>query len=172
MELFRCATPVLNAAGRAQSPVAAVVQRCKQRLAHVIVINLMIPATDGVFQLVFYFGVYEHLQPTAGSKLLERFINASDAFRSARLKLIPCIVDGPWPVRQAVTSRPALLGKALHIRYFRTNSYFECSIDCNSSPSAGRVVSLVKTYARDLVVDLAFISEHDPALPLDACGTH
>ena len=32
-------------------------------------------------------------------------------------------------------------------------------VDCNSSPAAGRVVSLVKSYAKSLVVDLAFVIE-------------
>ena len=31
-------------------------------------------------------------------------------------------------------------------------------MDCNTSPAAGRVVSLVKSYAKSLVVDLAFVS--------------
>lgn len=35
----------------------------------------------------------------------------------------------------------------------------EACVDCNSSPAAGRIVSLVKSYARSLVVDLAFTLE-------------
>ena len=36
-------------------------------------------------------------------------------------------------------------------------------VDCNSSPAAGRIVSLVKSYASSLVVDLAFVIEAQTA---------
>ena len=120
IEFFRSAVPVHNAAGRPDSPIASLAQRSSHRLAHVVVINLMIPATDGGYQLVFYFGIREVAQLTPGSRLLQQFVTASDAFRSARLKLIPSIADGPWLVKKAVGARPSILGKSLRLRYFRT----------------------------------------------------
>ena len=60
-------------------------------------------------------------------------------------------------------STPAVLGKTLRQRFHRGEEYFEVDVDCNSSPAAGRVVSLVKSYAKSLVVDLAFVIEAQPA---------
>jgi len=163
VELFRASTPMLNVAGRLDSPLHTMAQRASGPLSKVVVINLIIPAADGVYQLVFYLGVRQEAQPSAAGELLERFVAASDAFRNARLKLIPSVADGPWLVRKTVPSRPAILGKTLRMRYFRTDEYMECDVDCNSNPAAGRIVSLVKSYAKALTVDLAFLVEAQTA---------
>ena len=133
----------------------------------------------GLFQVVFYHAIPDHLAPGgsgsgdvgeeeeeagAPSRLLERFVNGTDAFRNARFKLIPSVVEGPWLVQQAVGTRPALLGKTLRQRFHRGvtangTAYLEVDVDCNSSPAAGRVVSLVKLYSKQLVIDLGFVIE-------------
>ena len=92
-----------------------------------------------------------------------RFAAGSDAFRNARLKLIPSVAEGPWLVKTGVGSRPSILGKALKQRFARGRGYLEADVDCNSTPAAGRIVSLVKSYARSLVVDLAFVVEAQTA---------
>lgn len=135
----------------------------------------------GLFQVVFYHAIPDLLAPGgsgsgsgdrgeeeeeagAASRLLERFVNGTDAFRNARFKLIPSVVEGPWLVQQAVGTRPALLGKTLRQRFHRGvtangTAYLEIDVDCNSSPAAGRVVSLVKLYSKQLVIDLGFVIE-------------
>ena len=110
-------------------------------------------------QVVLYFGVAVDDRPSAGSRLYERFCAGSDAFKNKRFKLIPSVAEGPWLVQTAVGSRPSILGKALKQRWVRGDGYTEVDVDCNSSPAAGRIVSLVKSYARSLVVDLAFVIE-------------
>ena len=93
----------------------------------------------------------------------------SDAFRNARFKIVPSVAEGSWLVKQGVGSRPAILGKTLRQRFHQgeaaglAEGFFEVSVDCNSSPAAGRVVSLVKSYAKSLVMDLAFIVEAQSA---------
>ena len=132
----------------------------------------------------------------AASQLLARFRAGSDAFRNARFKLLPSVVQGPYDVQRAVDGRGtgAVLGKALRQRFFcgeggvatdgadgvdgaapaegtvpTTGSpeaplpYMEVDVDCNSSPAAGRVVSLVKSHAGALVIDLAFVIEAQAA---------
>ncbi|KAL1508587.1 hypothetical protein AB1Y20_004685 [Prymnesium parvum] len=160
VELFSAAAPALNVAGRLDSPIPQLLARASAPLnRQLLVINLMIPAVDGVYQLVLYFGTFFQPRPGPAARLLERFIAGTDAFRSARLKMIPSVADGPWMVRKAVPSRPAILGKTLRQRYFFTDDYFECDIDCNSNPAAGRIVSLVKSCAKDITIDLAFLIE-------------
>jgi hypothetical protein len=46
---------------------------------------------------------------------------------------------------------------------WRVAGYLEVDVDCNSTPAAGRIVSLVKSYCRSLVVDLAFVLEAQTA---------
>lgn len=165
VELFRSTSPVFHVAARPDSPVPSLSQRTASALESVFIVNLLFPAADGFYQLVLYFGIVEETgAPSAAARLLERFRNApSDAFRNKRLKIVPSVVEGPWLVQQAVGTRAAILGKTLRQRFYRGDGYMEVDVDCNSSPAAGRVVSLVKSYARSLVVDLAFVIEAQTA---------
>lgn len=193
-----------------------------------LVVNLIIPATDGCYQVithscchamrasfshgmlphrlqvVCYYGVLadDDAAPSAATRLYQRFAAGTDAFRNARFKLIPSVEEGPWLVKTGVGSRASILGKALKQRFARGDGeslhtpvhvrcrqpppgaharvracihrvgYLEVIVDCNSSPAAGRIVSLVKSYARSLVVDLAFVVEAQTTdeLPEKAIG--
>ncbi len=160
VELFRSSEPVFDVGGRDGSPVETLGRRCAPTPLHsVFVVNLLLPALDGFYQLVLYFGVLSEPRPPSFARLLERFVHGTDAFRAARFKLIPSVAVGPWLVQKSVGSRPSILGKSLRQRFHRGDGYFEVGIDCNSSPAAGRIVSLVKSYAKELVVDLAFVIE-------------
>ena len=133
---------------------------------------MVLPAADGVYQLVMYYGILAD-ERSGAAKLLKRFCSGSDAFRNARFKLIPSVEVGSWFVKKAVGSRPAILGKAVKQRFSKGKGYFEVDVDCNSSPAAGRVISVVKSYAKSLVVDLAFLLEAqaDDELPEMCLGS-
>ena len=171
IQLFRANEPVHHVAARADAPTASLASRAAEHpIRSALVVNLVFPSsTDGVYQLVFYFGIWSGDEESGHAALLRRFCAGSDAFRNARLKIVPRVVDGSWLVKQGVGSRPAILGKTLKQRFYRGEAeglregYFEVSVDCNSSPAAGRVVSLVKSYAKSIVVDLAFIVEAQTA---------
>ena len=114
--------------------------------------------------MVFYFGVWAGDEESPNARLLERFCtHHNDAFRNARFKLVPTVCDGPSLVKGAVGGRPALLGKTLKQRFFASDGISEVDVDCNSSPAAGRIVSLVKSYSRELTVDLVFVIEAQAA---------
>ena len=169
VELFRTrGAPQLHTASRSDSPVHTLSRRTSAALSSALVVNLIVPSADGHFQVVLYFGLLAEsaAAESPASRLYERFCAGSDAFRNARFKLIPTVTDGPFHVKQGVGSRPAILGKTLRQRFFRggggggaAGGYFEVDVDCNSSPAAGRIVSLVKSSASALVVDLAFVLE-------------
>lgn len=160
VELFHAADTMYNVAGRPGAPTASLAERATEHpIRSVLVVNLVIPAQEGVYQLVFYFGVWAGDEGSGHATLLERFCSGSDAFRNARFKLLPNVSEGSWLVKNGVGSTPAVLGKTLRQRFHRGESYFEVDVDCNSSPAAGRVVSLVKSYSKSLVVDLAFVIE-------------
>lgn len=49
-------------------------------------------------------------------------------FRNKRFKLVPLITDGPWVVRTAVRSQPAILGQKVALRHFRGPGYVETDV--------------------------------------------
>ena len=171
IQLFRANEPVHHVAARTDAPTASLAARAAEHpIRSALVVNLVFPSsTDGVYQLVLYFGIWSGDEESGHAALLRRFCSGSDAFRNARFKIVPRVVEGSWLVKQGVGSRPAILGKTLKQRFHRGEAdglregYFEVSVDCNSSPAAGRVVSLVKSYAKSIVVDLAFIVEAQTA---------
>jgi len=208
VELFRSPAAAYHVAKRADSPAHTLALRTSAAVDYVFVVNMILPAVEGVYQVVFYHAMLKERVrervgcggfggvsggsadssacglgdgcddesgasiPSAPKRLLERFVNGTDAFRNKRFKLLPNIVEGPWLVQQAVGSRPALLGKTLRQRFHRGEGYMEVGVDCNSSPAAGRIVSLVKSYAKALTVDLAFLVEAQTAeeLPEELLG--
>jgi hypothetical protein len=163
VELFRTrGVARYDVAHLAGSPAHTLARRTSEPIDHVFVVNLIFPSADGAYQLVLYYGLLA-TRSQAAKRLLDRFRGGMDAFRNARFKLIPSVSDGPWLVKSAVGSRPALLGKTLKQRFFICDGITEVDVDCNSSPAAGRIVSLVKSYSRELTVDLAFVIEAQAA---------
>ncbi|CAN0255991.1 unnamed protein product, partial [Ectocarpus fasciculatus] len=74
--------------------------------------------------------------------------------RNKRFKLTPRIVDGPWVVKAAVPTQPAILGQKVVIKYFRGNGYVEADIHVGSSIIASQVVGLLRGYAKHFVSEV------------------
>ena len=51
-----------------------------------------------MYMQVLYFGVPPDADGGGASRLYDRFCAGSDAFRNARLRLQPSVVEGPWQV--------------------------------------------------------------------------
>ena len=165
VELFTSERAFAEAAMRPDAPSHTLHARTNEVLDSIFAVSLVLPAPTGVCQLVLYFGMHAKAARGPPHELLQNFVGASDAFRNARFKLLPAVAMGPWLVQKAVGTRPAILGKALKQRFYTGITaeghlpIFEVCADCNSSPTTGRIISLVKSYARSLVVDLAFMLE-------------
>ena len=134
----------------------------------VFAVNIVVPGPP-YYHLVMYFKVDEGQMDvlmgnvdTSFSKLAHKFFfEDDDNFRNHTFKLIPRIVEGNFIVRKAVGSTPAIMGTKLKQYYSRcpNNRYFELILDVTSSKIAAHVVSLAKGYAKNLIVDLAFVLE-------------
>jgi hypothetical protein len=87
--------------------------------------------------------------------------------RNTRFKLTPRIVDGPWVVKAAVPTQPAILGQKVVIRYFRGNGYVEADIHVGSSIIASQVVGILRGYAKHFVseVGVTLQGEGEEELP-------
>mmetsp|Transcript_7860 Transcript_7860/g.13873 ORF Transcript_7860/g.13873 Transcript_7860/m.13873 type:complete len:1130 (-) Transcript_7860:214-3603(-) len=123
-----------------------------------LVVNFMIPS---VGNWVIYFAPRQGIEqdPTFNS-MLEKFMNASDdKHRNSRLKIIPRVVEGAYLVKRGVGSTPGLIGTKLTTEYYRGDNWYEICIDVSSSRVAASIMSLIKSYASTLVLDIALLIE-------------
>ncbi|KAG6587164.1 START-like domain [Phytophthora cinnamomi] len=164
MDLYESSEVIEHIASRADNPVQRELKRHEERgteMPFTFVINFVVPGNPRI-NLVLYYQVPHPSILTDGSpatELMADFLEGSDEFRNERFKLIPCIVEGSFIVRQAVGSTPALIGKKLRQPYFRGKQYFELDVDIGSSAVANRVVGLVSGYTKKLVIDMGFVLE-------------
>ncbi|TYZ61110.1 hypothetical protein PybrP1_005086 [[Pythium] brassicae (nom. inval.)] len=129
---------------------------------HVLVVNFMIPGPPQT-SLVLYFTPEdpgELVKSSAFAELFHQFYDgADDAYRSKRMKLIPRVVQGTWPIREGVGTTPAILGTKTYQKYFRGTQYLEVDYDIGSSMVAASLCKMLLGYSRDLIIDLAFVLE-------------
>eukprot|EP00736_Rhodelphis_marinus_P004623 Rmarinus@m.10183 len=124
----------------------------------IFTINMQLP---GGPEVASYFIV---LQETLDkhekfAKLWKSFLSANDEFRSQRLKVIPSVVDGNMLVTRCVGKKPALIGKHIPTKQYVTEDYFEMDADITNSFVVRACVSVAKTYASSLVIDLGYVIE-------------
>ena len=170
VDLFECDTVLEHIAARPDNNVQ------KERLRHetqgtampfTFVINFMVPGAPKLHVVLYYQAPHPHVLRRDGNggptsvfaDLMHEFLDGNDEFRHERFKLIPCIVEGSFIVRQAVGSTPAIIGTKLRQPYYRGPGYFEVDIDISSSAVANRVVGLVSGYTKKLVIDMGFLLE-------------
>ncbi|KAF0753552.1 hypothetical protein AaE_005667, partial [Aphanomyces astaci] len=92
------------------------------------VLNILLPGTPDV-TYAQYFALRPDGVTDAFSKLWRAFMDGTDDFRNARLKLIPRVVEGPWMIRKAVGAKPFILANALEVQWFRGKNYLEAVVD-------------------------------------------
>lgn len=120
---------------------------------------------------------------TPGDRAVCRFLMGDDAYKNAKLKIIPVVIAGPWVVKQVVGGKPAIIGKQLPITYIyqpptdKNCEYLEADLDIVASAAARRILSVVRSYTQDLTLDLGFVIEgtEEDELPeqmLCACRLH
>ena len=121
----------------------------------------------GYPHLVAYYGIddvslIDGTSNTPESKLLHKFFfGDDDEYRDSTFKLLPRIASGNVLVKKAVGSKPAIMGRKLRQSYVRDPSgrFMEVIVDVNSSAVATKIVRLSLSYAKTLVVDMAFMLE-------------
>ncbi|TMW66712.1 hypothetical protein Poli38472_014024 [Pythium oligandrum] len=135
----------------------------------IFIINFIIPGPPE-YSVVFYF-TPEHPTELKKNSVFadlchELMHGESDTFRSKRLKLIPRIVQGTWPIREGIGTTPAILGTKVNHEYHRGTQYLEVDYDISSSVVASAVVKMVLGYTRDIILDLAFVIEAQSTMEL------
>ncbi|KAL4094541.1 hypothetical protein PRIC1_010202 [Phytophthora ramorum] len=164
VDLFQSSESIEHIASRPDNSVQRELKRHEEQgteMPFTFVVNFVVPGNPRINMVLYYQAPHPSVM-TDGSpsaELMADFLEGSDEFRNERFKLIPCIVEGSFIVRQAVGSTPALIGKKLRQPTFRGKQYFELDVDIGSSAVANRVVGLVSGYAKKLVIDMGFVLE-------------
>ncbi|DBA00270.1 TPA: hypothetical protein N0F65_007914 [Lagenidium giganteum] len=164
VDLFRSSVAFEHIASRPDNVVQREIQRHEQAgtdMPFTFVINFVIPGNPRLSLVLYYQAPHPSVLDDGSpfADLMSEFIEGTDEFRNERFKLIPCIVEGSFIVRQAVGSTPAIIGKKLRQPYYRGKHYFELDVDISSSAVANRVVGLVTGYTKKLVIDMGFLLE-------------
>jgi len=102
-------------------------------------------------------------------KCWDSLIKGDEKDRNHRIKVIPCVADGPWIVRAAIGggkeshkgATPTLVGEKVTTNYFEGEDYLE--IDYNTAIDSVAVTSakLAFDHSKKLVVDTAIILQAD-----------
>jgi len=102
--------------------------------------------------------------PDAGPSrdLLARF--ASDdmdtAERNSRLKVIPRVLTGPWPIRKLLgENSAAILGRGIPVTYHSSENELEVSVSIASSSAAQRVSKALLRAGSALEIELGLVVE-------------
>ena len=105
----------------------------------------------------------------AFDRCMRAFLDGDDQTRDSRLKIIPRIAEGSWLVKKGVGTTPAILGRKVKQTYYRNayKNYMEIDADVGSSVVAGKILSLVKSAATSLIIELSFLlqGESEDELP-------
>ncbi|KAG3111372.1 hypothetical protein PI124_g9557 [Phytophthora idaei] len=135
----------------------------------IFIINFMLPGPPH-HSLVLYFTPEDPSEMKKNSVFAdlchEVLRGPNDEFRAQRIKLIPRVVQGTWPIREGVGTTPAILGTKIYQKYYQGKNYLEADYDIGSSTVATGVLNLLLGYSRDLIIDLAFVIEAQSVMEL------
>ena len=155
--------------------------------------------------LVFYFEIPERFLPflkkryepdftqdvpplddmSPAERCVCRFLMGDDEHKKQTLKFIPHVVIGPWVVKSIVGTKPAIIGNKLPVNYFYQPAdkaigkacYLEADLDIVASSAARKILSVVRSAAQGLTIDLGFLCEGKlpdelPEQMMTACRLH
>eukprot|EP01084_Bolivina_argentea_P166117 288488_1 len=98
----------------------------------------------------------------AVTKLFDIVLNCGDhTVLNNKMKLIPRIVSGPYPVKRVVENRPVLLGNKVPLSYFRGANYFEIDAKVDDTMVASSIIKLCHRFSKRIVVDMAWTIQGD-----------
>ena len=123
------------------------------------VINVITPSPPHHTLMMYYRMPPVDKMPKHFQQMWKNFLTKDDEFRNQRWKIIPRIAEGPWVVKSAVGTKPALLGLKVDQKYYITDNYCEVDIDVASSQVATMLTGLIIASIQQLTIDLAFTLE-------------
>ena len=102
--------------------------------------------------------------------MLQRFIKNDDDYRNARLKILPCLVDGPLPIRIIAPPKKEITvqGQTLPTKWIKhaaktcadgtiLQPCLELEVDIISNSTLRSVSGILRNYIKGISLDLAII---------------
>jgi len=140
--------------------------------------------TESWINWIFYFALPKSARKDHGNtqffKCWDALLKGEEKERNHRVKVIPCVADGPWIVRAAIGGGkeshkgvvPTLIGEKVTTNYFEGDDYLE--IDYNTAIDSVAVASakLAFDHSKKLVVDCGVVlqAESEEELPEKILG--
>ena len=126
------------------------------------------------FQLPDWFTDFDEIvendDDPADVKATKRFLSGDDAYRDARFKILPCLVDGPLPVRIMAPPKKELLisSRALPSKWKKhrmetlsdgtiLQPILEMEIDVISNSAIRGISAMLKRHIKSVALDLAVV---------------
>eukprot|EP00736_Rhodelphis_marinus_P013614 Rmarinus@m.25902 len=163
VDMFESDEKVPHFAAHPESIVQKTLQREEEPKPFLFVVSLQVPDTKKLHVISYFsadLAVLREDYPRFES-LLARFVDGDDAYRNSKFKLLPGVVEGSWIVKKSVGNTPAILGKAVDMKYFHGSNYIEVDVDVCTSAVASGVVRIAREFTESLVIDIAYIIEAD-----------
>mmetsp|Transcript_28797 Transcript_28797/g.77507 ORF Transcript_28797/g.77507 Transcript_28797/m.77507 type:complete len:413 (+) Transcript_28797:42-1280(+) len=130
----------------------------------IFAVNFALPAAPSLapnqyVNFVCYYGRVGRSDNETFEKLWDRFCQMTPAQRSARLKLIPVMVNGPQAFQKSVANRPAIIGNKLKATWYESKNHMEVIVDVGTSYIATQMWKLMLPQAKNLAMDIAWVIE-------------
>jgi len=130
----------------------------------IFAVNFALPkapslAPNEYVNFVLYFARRGRSDNEIFENLWDKFCGMSPAQRSARLKLIPVIVNGPKAFQQTVANRPAIIGNKLKATWYESENHMEVIVDVGTSMIATQVWKMMLPQSKHLAMDIAWVIE-------------
>jgi len=95
------------------------------------------------------------------ARLLRKLLSPDtrDVWRDSRIKMIPRIIEAPFVVRMAVSSRPVIIGRKVSCKYHMSGKYAEIKCNLDSSSVAAAAIKLAHKWSTKIVCELVWLLE-------------
>lgn len=149
--------------------------RMGMRKVPTFLVNIMAPWANVVvyFQMPEWVKRFGDIKETEGdsqdTKSLKRFLTGDDEYRNQRLKILPSLVDGPFPIRMMAPAKKEVtiscdsLPLTWHFRNETSSNgsskaaMVEVDIDLVTSKSVRKFASLVRPHTARIIMDCALV---------------
>ncbi|KAH3765606.1 lipid binding protein [Pelomyxa schiedti] len=161
LDIIKSSRRIDHIMDHAQCPLKPVIGKTATKY---FVVCFQVPMDGNVLHFSAYSKIPDPPNPRLSEpawRMLQKCMNPStpDSYRNTRLKIIPSLAVGSWLAKKAVGNKPAILGNKLTCKYFARPDYLEIDVDVGSSYAGTSVFSVVRSYVKGLVVDLAMLFE-------------
>jgi len=123
---------------------------------------------------IFYFALPKGARKDPSNakffKCFDAFLQGDDKERNHRMKVIPCVAEGPWIVKAAIGGGkdgshkgvvPTLVGEKVATTYYQSDDYIEVAYNTAIDAVAVTSAKLAFQHSQKMVVDIGVVVQGD-----------